>query len=966
MIFPYLKNSILIAPLTLLLFSGVFAAIEHKEEIRMQNHSSSLWNEALALRNRGDFAPSIKKYLELLSPEQQVSDEIKQDVLIQLATLNWNIGDMQLSNSYFEKALALATATGDRDHVLYCTEAINIFTLYNKAKEKRSQEKFDESISLFNEAIAIARRINSKEHELKCLRQMSSNYWNTGQIKIFYDKNLEALEISKAIHHQGEQGVCNNNIGLYYWKCSDYSNAIKHFQIALDIADKNHLEYDKSDCMTNLGLVYLEFGDYDNAKDYILGAMEVDSNANDTFNLAIDYNNYGMIQKNIGISSKNVEHIYASIESYKKSYFFAKNKSNKYIQCISCANMGEAYSSLKQYLKAISYFSEALSIAKEIGNKDIESQIDNNLGNSYLGLAQYEVAIAFYYEAIYLAVAGQNTNQLWEAYFGLGQCFEAQNSYSDALNFYVKSIDAVDSIRSKILLETYKIGFSRNKLHVYERLIHLLWEDASVRDPRHDENDIFNHIEKFKARAFLECLAESSIDVLGHIEEPKKKEILDSSSRVSALSFEMTRQAGSSARRPDIKKELAREEENYFRLNSSLRMDNPELASLVAPRPATLFEVQKSLADEKTAVVEFFLGDRRSYLIYISRNAIRIHPLSSREEIEKSVSPFIKLISSPRNSEIDRKKAGKRIFHELFSAIAWDQQQTIQSIIIIPDGILNFLPFEALVYEEIDQPDQYLLKRFCISYAPSASIMILLNELKPKMQSFKGLLALGNPDYSGARENVRSSLGIKTGAYYKLANSFAPLPFSKEEIEAISLFFPQNQRKVFLGDQAREDILKSHSQSAYQIIHLACHGIIDVDLPYRSSLIFSQNHNINEDGILHVWELYNLRFNANLVILSACETGSGALDKSEGVLGLTRIFFYTGARSILSTLWSINDKSTVFFMKSFYRYLSAGRTKAQALREAKIEMLGSSYFHPYYWAGFVLSGEASSKVSFDN
>jgi len=930
-----------------------------------QAPTKSSLDQAQAARANGDFAGSIQICQEMLGRKPVISEREKQAVFAQLAVLEWNVGEMPSSKSYYEKSRESATSMGDSAQALLCAEAIKISDLYSLAKENRIHEKYKDAISLFNEAIALARKIHSREHELKCLRQLGATYWNLNQFDLFHSLNIQALEIAKALHHQGEQGVCHNNIGLYHWKRSDYSNAIKHFQTALEIAGRNRLEYDKSDCMTNLGLVYSEFGDYENAKDYIASAMEVDAKAKDAYNLAVDYNNYGMIQKNIGLSSLQMGHVYAAIESYGKSYDLAKEISNKNIQCIASANLGEAFSSLNQCFKAIFYFNTALILASELGNTELEGQINNNLGRSYLNLAQIDAAMAYFHEAIRFALSGPYANQLWEAYSGLGQCYEARHDAPRAMNCYFKSIDIVDSIRSKILLETYKIGFSRNKLKVNDRLIHLIWDNKSTRPYPDAENDIFNQIEKIKARSFLECLSESSIDVLENMDDVRRKELLDSSGRTSSLSFELANQKADAALRQDIGKKLAREEENYFRLMSNSRTDHPALASLISPRPAKLKDVQNALTDEHTALVDYYLGDSRSFLIYISHKSIEIHPLPSRAEIEKLVAPYIKLLSSRRKDDLDGRKAGKRIFRLLLSGLGWERQSSIDNLIVIPDGILNFLPFETLIVERPDQPDQYLISGYAISYAPSASVLIMLKEMEPKIWPYRGILALGNPNYAGARENIRLSFGIKAGDYNKFANSLSPLPFSEEEIEAITAFFPQDQRKIFLGNQAREDLLKDSSRSAYQIIHLACHGIIDESVPYRSSLILSPNHSTGDDGILHAWELYNLKLKANLVVLSACQTGSGAIEKAEGVLGLTRIFFYAGANSILSTLWTISDKSTVFFMRSFYENLSLGYSKAQALRSAKIAMMNSSYSDPYYWAGFVLSGNASSKIKFD-
>jgi CHAT domain-containing protein len=189
------------------------------------------------------------------------------------------------------------------------------------------------------------------------------------------------------------------------------------------------------------------------------------------------------------------------------------------------------------------------------------------------------------------------------------------------------------------------------------------------------------------------------------------------------------------------------------------------------------------------------------------------------------------------------------------------------------------------------------------------------------------------------------------------------IPYSKREIKMAANYFPRYRRNIFIGNEACEEIIKKISKKNYQIIHFACHGVIDGNVPLRSALILSRISE-KEDGLLQVRELYELKIAANLVILSACQTGRGSLEQGEGVLGLPRVFFFNGARSVVSTLWKIEDKPTAIFMKRFYKFLAQGLSKAQALRMAKQEMRRTKYKHPYYWAGFILTGDGESTVDF--
>jgi CHAT domain-containing protein len=199
--------------------------------------------------------------------------------------------------------------------------------------------------------------------------------------------------------------------------------------------------------------------------------------------------------------------------------------------------------------------------------------------------------------------------------------------------------------------------------------------------------------------------------------------------------------------------------------------------------------------------------------------------------------------------------------------------------------------------------------------------------------------------------------------YQSKGFDFSPLPYSKKEIMAIARYFKKRDKSIFLGDSAKEETLKNAFLKDYQIVHFACHCFLDEEFPHRSALVLSFDKNREDDGFLHVHEIYNLMLNADLVVLSACQTGKGSLEKGEGLLGLPRIFFYSGARSVLSSLWEINDQSTSVFMAEFYRFLADRNNLSEALRLAKIRMMKSKYSHPFYWSAFVLNGNFKSVLN---
>jgi len=309
------------------------------------------------------------------------------------------------------------------------------------------------------------------------------------------------------------------------------------------------------------------------------------------------------------------------------------------------------------------------------------------------------------------------------------------------------------------------------------------------------------------------------------------------------------------------------------------------------------------------------------------------------------------------------------LYSELFLSVEENMPEGITDLIVIPDGILYYLPFETLITPSPSNSSgegEYLISRYTISYMPSASSLLFLNDKRIGSNYSKDILLFGEPDYRFLSFSKTGDFDKPMEVVYELYKNqgyeFLPLPHSKKEIKSISRYFPSAKTDIFQQKEASEKTVKNLSLEDYRVIHFACHSFLDEAYPLRSSLVFSFNDNTEEDGFLNVREIYRLNLRPELIVLSACHTGKGKMEGSDGVLGLPRIFFYTGALSVVSALWGINDRSTASFMDSFYRGLSEGQNKAQALQTAKIEMIRSKYSHPYYWGAFILNGDFRTPI----
>jgi CHAT domain-containing protein len=373
-------------------------------------------------------------------------------------------------------------------------------------------------------------------------------------------------------------------------------------------------------------------------------------------------------------------------------------------------------------------------------------------------------------------------------------------------------------------------------------------------------------------------------------------------------------------------------------------------------KPITLKAAQQLLQPQE-ALIQFHLGEQRSYVWLITAEDVRWAALPGRQAIEEQVRPYLKMLAGkPLAPSLERELAlqqssGKQLFDLLLGPFA-GQLTASQRLTLAPDGLLHYLPFETLIRD-----GRYLIEQHELRYIPSASVLALLSPPRANAaaQTQMELLAFGNPIFGPTRQTAG-----KPGSEFWSSSSLRlhQLPQTRAEVLFISELFPPATTKIYLGRAATEEALKRERLDRYRRLHFATHGLVDDQFPARSGVALTLADKPREDGLLELAEIAELKLDCELVVLSACGTGHGQLVRGEGIVGLTRAFLYAGARSVAVSLWDVSDISTPHFMRGFYRHLAAGSNAAVALRQAKLAQLNSGEItrHPSFWAPFVLVG----------
>jgi len=493
----------------------------------------------------------------------------------------------------------------------------------------------------------------------------------------------------------------------------------------------------------------------------------------------------------------------------------------------------------------------------------------------------------------------QNGSIYWILLFDRGRIAEKEGRLDEATVLYRQAVDVIEQQRSTINTETSKIGFVGDKQSVYHRIVSAL--QASGRAA-----EAFEYVERSKSRALVDMLAAQKDFSLPP----------DSRQQVQTLLAAYDR-ADADSRVQDERQDPSATRSIAVKAKQELKDQAPELASLVQVISPSAREIQALIPPDET-VIEYYYTDGDFYAFVLTSQkleAVRLDLAGLTDDVRH----FRKLLESPgsQGSAEASRKLHRRLFRPVAKSVSTDK------LVVVPHGILHYLPFNAL-----HDGERYMIDRYKLRVLPSAGVLRYLQA--KKAPSSGNILALGNPD---------------------LGNPELDLKFAQAEALAVAKTLPQS--RALLRRDATETAFRKYG-GGFRYLHLATHGRFDAEAPLKSALLLTPDS--ESDGLLTVDKLYTMRLQAELVTLSACETGLGKVAGGDDVVGLTRGFLYAGAPSIVASLWKVDDRATSDLMTRFYSALQ-DRDKGEALRQAQLETK-KRYAHPFYWAAFQLTGSA--------
>lgn len=810
----------------------------------------------------------------------------------------------------------------------------------------------------YNDALSFYIKVKDVQNDLGLLQGLADSYNNIGlvhsakgQYELALSSHKEAKAIRDSLNLKRYLADSYNNIGNTYYHQGQYENALNYHKKAITIRKSLGLLKKLAASYNNVGSIYHEQNKYKAACGFYDEAIAIQDSLGLLIDLADSYDNKGLLfyeQKKY----EEALHIYEKVVAMQDSLGLLIGLA------ISYDNMGLIYCGQKKYKKALNCHKKAMILQDSLRLLIDLATSYNNIGAVYYEQSEYENALKYHRKAAFLQDSLGILTDLIVTYHHIGEIHYNQKHYDKALNFFKRSIQIVCQLVNQLPSE-------KNKQHWLNQIYKTFQLAIECAYQLNQPQVIFHLAQQLKAKTLNDLLTEREIKDMLPASILEERQLLHR--QITAVHKQLNNAyEGNDTKLIEKLKDKRRDLLEEIAIHhTKVKTQRPEYAQLTYVNYTNGIDVSvvQHLLQPQEAIVEYIYGRDRLYALVLTHMEHKVIALDSIAMIKENIE---KLRGSIKNIEDPRKKIqAERMFFRKSSnlyrtlIVPIQKYVTNKHLIIIPDGQLHNLPFEVLISDTIRKNIKdynYLIKKYSISRYPSTTTLFY-QRTKGKKTLFnnykKSALLIGNPDTGKHRHFINANRGDTLGAF---RSTLGNLPFAEDEVNAILTLFPNSD--IYKKKAATETRFKSLNLEEYRYIHLACHGFLNPEDPMLSGLLLSAENKEDSlnDGILQTYEIFCFNLKADLVTLSACETGLGQLT-AEGIMGLTRSWLYAGASSLVVSLWQVDDEATFKLMTRFYTYLCQNdKDKYEALRKAQLEMIASGKT-PFHWAGFVFIGE---------
>ena len=928
--------------------------------------------------------------------------------------------------------------------------AANAASLFAAAANLRAEQREAtnlQAIEKYREAATLWRAAGELDDATVALRnagELLRLLGNTSASRLAFE---EALTLAQQTRNRSEEARAHNDLAYLYFLIGDTAKAQPHASAALKLALALRDRTNEAQALSNLGEAFYNLGDLAQAKSYQQRSLAICRELGDQHGQVIALVATGYYDVNLGEPAK-------AIDAFAEGLSIARAVNDLRLETLALAAIGNIKRKLGERQEALSSYHAAKLQAERIGDKTSLAIVTSGIGVVSLEMGDYHAAFEYVGTAVKIFEANGQKWGAAEAKLDLGKILQARGEEQQALDtlnealalFRSLSMQRLESVTLRTIGLVYSSrGDVRSALASFQKALRLLnpdlrkdqrhaaytlnyigkaYEDLNQpdraeryyqkalelakrsKDPQGEGLSLYNLAHLERARGNLEQAA-THIKAAIDIAEKTRTNVSSQELRTSyfatvrdnydlyidILMLQHKRNPSAGFDREAFAVSEKARARSFFELLLESQAKGREGAA-VLPRTLTLEETQERLLDDDTTLIEFALGNERSYAWVITRNSRAVVELPAREEIQIAARTLYAAFTAHQlvNGEsiemrIDREvkaayelpRAISSLSKVLLGPLA--RELKTKRLLVVADGALQYIPFQVLINPETGAR---LIECHEIVNEPSASsLALVLSEIKNRKPAENLVAVLADPVFEitdpRIQRNANYSLA-QPAMMLVLRSALRDVRITADGMEIPRLFAsgreaneilalaPGNSSLKAVGFEANINRIFSPELARYRIVHIATHGIVDNDYPERSGIVLSlyDSEGRLQDGFLRLPDIYNLKLPADLVVLSACSTALGRDVKGEGLVGLTRGFMYAGAAGVVASLWKIDDEATAELMKHFYAaLLQKGLTPAAALRDAQLELAKQPRWNsPYYWAAFVIQGQYDQKESF--
>jgi CHAT domain-containing protein len=955
-------------------------------------------------RSQGQLPEALATFDEALRITNQAGD-----VAGQAFVLNEKAGAIrQLTNpldaeSTYTAALDIRKSLGDNSGVAQILD--NLGRIYlDTSYPQKAADRFSEARGLWHAA-------RDKFFEANTLNNLAGARDALGDSTAalqYFEEVLQYCRTTTLCQRLGGGDLAilpHNNIGNIYAARADVEHALAEFDQALLLSRQLKNKRAEALVLNNIGMTYAAMGDLSQALDYLQQSLAINRTINSPRELATSLNNVGYVYGLMGTHAEAVKYLELALPMAQKA------GNNKFI-AYAITNLGYELVSGGQLQRATELYQQALTVQQNMGDQRSQAVSLDRLGDVTQLKGDHALAGTYYDQALQNWETSGDLQGKALTLYNYARLERERGDLNAAREKVESAISIVESLRTKLSSDQLRRTYFASKQDMYGLDIEVRMQLFKQTGDEMHRAAALAASERARARNLLDLLQDANANVRPGVDLALAKRERELQAQLTATSESLFRQRSlnhneDAAAVEQRLNELTRE---YDRLQAQIRTGRPGYADLKQPQPLALPEIQK-LLDPDSLLLEYSLGEQRSYVWAVTDRSVTSYELPGRAVIEKSSAALRENIivgdhARPQETPVDFLNRRAKAVAELEpSAIAVSDAilrpaaaeiTQAKRLVIVADGALNYIPFEYLplpsptnkaisttsrgrskppVFESLTVSKEVI-------YQPSLSALALIRSTTRPAAS-KEVAVLANPVFSSTDRRVRSTSSVAaakpvgpapTAKNQDLTRSLrdftsdqvgdvlVPLTDSGKEADDIIASAPAGSSLKIVDFDANLTRATSPELAQYRTVHFATHAILNTRHPELSGIVLSlvDRQGTPQPGFLNLYAIYDLRLPVELVVLSACQTGIGQEVRGEGLIGLTRGFMYAGAARLVVSLWKVSDDATAIFMRHFYRHLLRERlTAAAALRATRADMMKEriQLRAPYYWAGFVLQGD---------